>query len=170
MYYSLSKREIDILITVQKPTHGKIVARRLTRYRLGLFSTRQYIDLGEEITSKKQLREHRFVGYIDDLLFDQDLDLMGEILPGLTADFRCSTVVAQLSAVVSGAGIGIIPFFMAAREKSLIQVLPDHYIEKAYWLQVNPDSRQLARVRTTIDFIAEQITLSQEQFLTFAPG
>ena len=170
LYYSLSKREIDILITVRKPSRGKIVARKLTNYRLGLFSTRQYLAKKKVITDKKQLKDHRFVGYIDDLLFDQDLNFMEEILPGLTADFRCSTVVAQLTAVLAGAGIGVIPFFMAHRESSLVPVLPEHFIEKAYWLQINPDSRQLARVRTTIDFVAEQIALSQKQFLTFSPN
>lgn len=167
MYYSLSKREIDILITVQKPTHRKIVTRKLTNYKLGLFATKEYLAKSPSIKNKKELRNHRFVGYIDDLLFDQDLNFMEEILPGLEANFRSSTAVAQLNAVTAGAGIGVLPFFMAYTEPELIQILPDHNIEKAYWLQVNPDSRQFARVRTTIDFIADQTELSKELFLSF---
>lgn len=167
MYYSLSKREIDILVTVQKPTHGKVVARKLTNYRLGLFATNEYLNKNPVITCKKDLINHRFVGYIDDLLFDQDLNFMEEILPGLTANFRSSTVVAQLHAVNAGAGIGVMPYFMTYDEPKLIPVLPNHSIKKAYWLQVNPDSRQLARVRTTIDFIVEQIELNEELFMSF---
>jgi len=166
MYYSLSKREIDILITVRKPTHKKVVARKLTRYKLGLFASAQYLEKRQTIRSKKELCTHRLVGYIDDLLFDQDLRFMEEILPGLTAHFRSSTSVAQLHAVAAGAGIGVIPYFMAGSVDNLVPILPDHYIEKAYWLQVNPDSRQLARVRSTIDFIVEQIELNEEKFLS----
>lgn len=113
MYYSLSKREIDILITVKRPKAGKFIARKLTQYKLGLFATRQYLENRQEIIRREDLRGHRFVGYIDDLLFDQDLRFMEEFYPGMTPIFRTSTVIAQMNAVVAGAGIGIIPYFMA---------------------------------------------------------
>jgi DNA-binding transcriptional LysR family regulator len=166
MYYSLSKREIDILITVKKPTKESLVARKLTRYRLGLFSTREYLAGCPEIKAKEDLRGHRFVGYIDDLLFDQDLRFMEEISPGLTASFRSSTVLGQMNAVIAGAGIGVIPYFMAEGEKTLIPVMPHRYFERGYWLQVNPDSRHIARVRSTIDFIQGQVEFHQELFLS----
>lgn len=165
MYYSLSKREIDISITVKKPTAENIVARKLTDYRLGLFATTEYLAGGPEIRAPEDLSRHRIIGYIDDLLFDQELRFMEEFHPGLQASFRSSTVVAQRNAVIAGAGIGIIPYFMANREKSMVPVLPDHSIKRSYWLQVNPDSRQLARVRATIDFIVEQIRSEEDLFL-----
>jgi len=91
---------------------------------------------------------------------------MDEFYPGVTPIFRTSTVIAQLNAVVAGAGIGVIPFFMAHAEKDLIPVLPEQTIERAYWLQVNPDSRQIARVRITIDFIVDQIRSTEDLFMT----
>ena len=90
---------------------------------------------------------------------------MEEIYTGLSTDFRSSTVVAQLKAVQAGAGIGVIPYFMAGNSSDLKPVLPGHYLEKAYWMQVNPDSRQLARVRTTIDLIVEKVEENRELFL-----
>ncbi len=45
-------------------------------------------------------------------------------------------------------------------------VLPDLYTERWFWLQVNPDSRQLARVRATIDFIVGQIEANKRMFLS----
>lgn len=166
MYYSLSKREIDILITVQRPTRGNIIAKRLTRYRLGLFATRHYLDGAPPIVKKKDLEEHVIISYIDDLLFDQDLNFMEEIYPGLTASFRTSTVVAQLNGVASGIGIGVIPFFMANAEPRLEPVLPEHSIERSYWMQVSPESRQLARVRTTMDFLISQFASEKHLFLS----
>lgn len=166
MYYSLSKREIDILITVQRPQAGKFIARKLTRYKLGLFASRQYLENHHEISSREDLRGHRFVGYIDDLLFDQDLRFMEEFYPGATPIFRTSTVIAQMNAVAAGAGIGVIPYFMAHAENDLVPVLPDQSIERGYWLQFNPDSKQIARVRSTIDFIVHQIGSDKDLFLT----
>jgi len=165
-YYSLAKREIDISITVRKPTEGNLVARKLTNYRFGLFASAEYLAGRKPIRKREDLREHNIVGYIDDLLYDQELHYLAEFSPGLQANFRSSTVVGQISAIVAGAGIGIIPYFLAHPEPTLVPVLVDYSIEREFWLQVNPDSRKLARVRTTIDFIVDQIEANRELFLS----
>lgn len=167
MYYSLAKREVDLLISITKPTAGNIVARKLIDYRLGLFATRDYLAGRPEIRKGADLQGHRVVGYIEDLLYDQNLKFMDEFHPGLRPRFRSSTVIAQLHAVAAGGGIGVIPYFMAASEPALVPVLPDTYVERGFWLQVNPDSRQLARVRATIDFIAARIEARRELFQAF---
>lgn len=166
MYYSLSKREIDILITVKRPMTGNFVVRKLTRYKLGLFATREYLDNRQKIIQREDLRGHRFAGYIDDLLFDQDLRFMDEFYPGLNVRFRTSTVIAQMNAVLAGSAIGVIPYFMAHGEEKLLPVLPDQSIERGYWLQVNPDSIHLARMRAAIDFIVDQIQSDKNLFLS----
>jgi len=166
MYHSLTKREVDILITVHKPTRGHVVARKLTDYGLGLFASRIYLERNPAIRSRKDLGNHQFIGYIDDLLFDQDLRFMEEVSPGLQARFRSSTVLAQARAAAAGAGIGVIPYFLAHEEKELVQILPDYSFTRSYWLQVNPDTRQLARVRATIDFIVAEIEAARELFLS----
>ena len=165
MYYSLSKREIDILITVKRPHKGNFIARKLTGYKLGLFATEEYLQAHKKITRREDLSGHRFIGYIDDLLFDQDLNFLDEFHPGASPRFRTSTVIAQMNAVLAGSGIGVIPYFMAHGEKRLMPVLPGLNIERGYWLQVNPDSRQIARVRVTIDFIVAEMAAKQHLFL-----
>jgi len=164
MYYSLSKREVDLLITITKPTRGNIVARKLIDYRLGLFATRDYLAKQPAIRRREDLPGHRMVGYIDHLLYDDNLKFMDEVHPGLTPRFRSSTVIAQLHAVIAGAGIGVLPYFMAAPQGALVPVLPEAFVERSFWLQVNPDSRQLARVRATIDFIVARMDGNRELF------
>lgn len=78
---------------------------------------------------------------------------MDEFLPGLAAKFRTSMVIAQMNAVLADSGIGAIPYFMANGEKKLMPVLPDLNLERGCWLQVIPDSKEIARVRTAIDFM-----------------
>lgn len=170
MYYSLSKREIDILMTVMRPKSGKFIARKLTRYKLGLFATRPYLENHQEITKREDLRGHRFVGYIEDLLYDENLKFMDEYYPGAMPVFRTSTVLAQINAVLAGAGIGVIPYFMAHTEKGLVPILPAQSIERDFWIQFNPDSKHIARVRATIDFLIDQIKAEQNLFLTLPAG
>jgi DNA-binding transcriptional LysR family regulator len=160
MYYSLAKREIDILITVRKPTAGNIIVRKLSDYKFGLFATKKYLEGRPPIQSREDLRNHRLVGYIDDLLYDQDLNFIYEFHAGRRAQFRSSTIIGQKHAILADNGIGVIPYFMAHSEPTLVAVLPELSAEKPFWLQVNPDSRNIARIRVTIDFIVEEMKSS----------
>lgn len=170
MYYSLSKREVDILITVKKPTVDRVIAKRITHYRFGLFASRGYLERFEPIKKFGDLTGHRFVGYIDDLLYDQKLRFLEEFSPALKASFRSSTIIAQMHAIKAGAGIGVLPYFMTHMERDLVPVLPEMYIEREFWLQVNPDSKQLARVRETIDFIVKEMLSQSNLFLSLPEG
>jgi len=166
MYSSLSKREVDILISLTRPSAGKVIAKRITPYRFGLFAAPSYLANFAPIKSMADLEQHRFVSYIDDLLYDQRLRFLEEFSPKLETCFRSSTIIAQMHALKAGAGIGVLPYFMAHTEPGLVAVLPQQYIEREFWLQVNPDSRQLARVRATIDFIVTEINDQSRLFLT----
>jgi len=165
MYYSLSKKEVDILITVKKPTTPKIVAKKITNYKLGLFASRTYLNNFDPIREISDLHQHSFVGYIDDLLYDQNLRFLDEFSPKLQTVFRSSTITTQMNALKAAVGIGVIPYFMAYTENDLIPVLPDKSIEREFWIQVNPDSRKLIRVKTTMNFIVEQIKGEINHFL-----
>ncbi len=164
-YYSLTKREIDILITITKPIASNIVARKISDYRLGLFAAQDYLAKHEEILERSDLYGHALVDYIEDLLYDENLRFLHEFAPGQKAKFRSSTVVGQMNAIIAGAGIGVIPYFMANGEATLMPIMPDLRTERSFWLQVNPESRQLARVRATIDFIVSQMEENKKLFM-----
>ena len=164
-YYSLARREIDILITVKKPAAGNIIVRKLADYRFGLFASKTYLQGAPPVASRDDLRYHRTIGYIDDLLYDQDLDFINEFHPGVRPQFRSSTLVGQKYAILSDNGIGVLPYFMAYGERDLVHVLADLRVARTFWLQVNPDSRQIARVRITIDHIVQQMEAKKAMFL-----
>ncbi len=166
IYYSLSKREVDILITVTRPSARKIVVEKITNYRLGLFASQDYLDGHAPVREADDLKAHRLVGYIDDLLYDQKLRFLEELYPSAQSTFRSSTVLAQMSAIKAGAGVGVIPYFMAHAEKDLVQVLPQKFIEREFWVQVNPDSSQRMRVRETMDFIIHALRSKSTLFLS----
>jgi len=164
-YYSLARREIDILITVKKPAAGNIIVRKLADYRFGLFASKTYLQGAPPVESRDDLRYHRIIGYIDDLLYDQDLDFINEFHPGVRPQFRSSTLVGQKYAILADNGIGVLPYFMAHGEEDLVNVLAELRVARTFWLQVNPDSRQIARVRITIDHIVQQMESEKVIFL-----
>lgn len=165
IYYSLSKKEVDILITVKKPTAKKIIVENITSYKLGLFASRAYMEGRPPLSSVDDLKDHPLISYIDDLLYDQELHFLEEIYPQARTCFRSSTVLAQMNAIKAGSGIGVVPCFMARKENDLLQVLPEKYARRNFWVQVNPDSSKLARVKRVMDYLIERVRSKQELFV-----
>jgi DNA-binding transcriptional LysR family regulator len=161
LYYSLAKREVDILITIRKPKGGHVIARKLPSYKWGLFATKNYLKEHDQIQCLDDLRSHRVIGYIEDLLYDQELNFTNEFLPGIRPQFRSSTIVGQMNSILADNGIGLIPYFMAHSETDMVSVLPEYSISRTFWIQLNPDSKRVARVRATIDFIVDEMESSK---------
>src|SRR5690606_31694505 len=59
--FSLSRREADIAITVDRPTEGRLVAQKLVDYSLGLFASRAYAEAHGLPQTAAGLADHRLV-------------------------------------------------------------------------------------------------------------
>ncbi|KRE18318.1 LysR family transcriptional regulator [Bosea sp. Root381] len=168
---SLSKREADVAITLAPPKEGKVVARKLCDYRLGLYAAQGYLNSMPPVAQAEDLFAHRIVGYIDDLIFAPELDYLDEVARGLRAQVQSSSVLAQMNAVVGGAGIGVIHHFMAASEPRLVPVLPEAVsITRSFWLLVHADLKDVARVRATVDFVVREVKASRALLMGEAPA
>ena len=78
--FSLSRREADIAVTLERPREGRLVARKLTDYRLGLYAAPDYLARQGTPRTREDLAGHRLVGYVEDLLYTASLDYTGEFL------------------------------------------------------------------------------------------
>ncbi len=77
--FSLSKREVDLAITVERPLEGRLTVRKLTDYTLSLYAARSYLAEAPGLSSTADLVAHRHVSYVPDLLFARSLDLRSEL-------------------------------------------------------------------------------------------
>ncbi|KFC62462.1 Transcriptional regulator, LysR family [Devosia sp. LC5] len=153
--FSLSRREADIAVTLERPREGRLVARKLTDYRLGLYAAKSYLARHGTPQTLADLASHHLVGYVDDLLFSASLDYTSAFLPDWRSTLSVSTAMGQTEAVRAGAGIGILHGFMAEGDPNLVPVLPAHNLTRAYWTVVHEDLRSLRRVGIVAEFLAE---------------
>ena len=166
--FSLSKREADIAISLSMPKEGRIFGRKLLDYGLGLYATSTYLDRFPKILTRGDLPAHRFVGYIEELLFTPELDYLPQVTPKVSAKFRSANLIAQLNATIAGFGIAVLPHFMATRHPELRPILPDEIsISRSFWLLMHADSKDLARIRAVADYIHE--TVESERTLFSGP-
>ncbi|MGI8841997.1 MAG: LysR family transcriptional regulator [Caulobacteraceae bacterium] len=163
---SLSKREADLAITLNCPPKGRLKARKLTDYRLRLYGVPAYLDARAPIAGRADLAGHRFIGYIEDLLYTEELDYLEVLGAAARVGLKSSNLIAQLQATLAGAGLCILPDFIGAAEPGLVPVLGDSVtLTRSFWLVTHPDLAGLARVRAVADFVAEAVKAARGLFL-----
>lgn len=164
--FSLSKREADIAISLDRPREGRLHSRKLTDYTLSLFASKEYLANMPAPKNTEELKDHRIIGYIDDLIFTPELDYLPEISKPLQPKLASTSIVAQMVATKAGAGICVLPTFMAINEPNLVPILADKVqLTRAFWLIIHSDMRKLARIKTVSDFIAQETRSNRDRFL-----
>jgi DNA-binding transcriptional LysR family regulator len=164
--FSLSKREADIAVGLTRPEQGRLFSRKLTDYRLGLYAAKSYFDNHAPVGAIADLKRHRVIGYIEDLLFSSELSNMYAQAQVPAPRLRSSNLIAQMKAAVAGAGLCMLPAFIAGNHAQLRPVLAHEIaVRRSFWLTVHADLNELARVRETCNFIEEEVRKSRELFL-----
>jgi DNA-binding transcriptional LysR family regulator len=159
--FSLSKREADIAVTMTRPSQGRVYAHKLNDYSLGVYASREYLDSHAPIAAFQDIFNHPWIGYVEDLMWSAELDYLSQISTSLAPSVRISNVISQAAAVSGGAGIGVLPCFIARTEPSLVRILPDEIaLSRSYWLVSHADSRDVARVKLLADFIRAECSAS----------
>ena len=153
--FSLSSREADIAITLERPEQGRLVSSKLTDYTLGLYASRAYVEAQGAPDDAEALKHHRRVGYVEDLIFTPSLNFTGEVMRNWNAGFEISSATGQTEAVRSGAGIGILHNYIARQYPDLVRVMPGTAIQRTYWTIFHESARDLARIRIVADFLHE---------------
>ncbi|SMX31596.1 LysR family transcriptional regulator [Octadecabacter ascidiaceicola] len=114
---NLSKREADMAITVSPPQAGRLTVQKVSDYRLHLAASKS-----ETIENMDDLKGHRIVGYIPDMIFDKELDYLGDFgADGVQV--ASNSVAVQVMALRSGAGVGIMHDFALPFAPELKRVL-----------------------------------------------
>jgi DNA-binding transcriptional LysR family regulator len=161
----LSRREADIVITLERPERGPYIVTRLTDYVLRLYAAPSYLANHPPISEREQLRQHRFVSYIDDLLYSRELQYLSEIGKPQHVALRSTSILAQQQAAASGAGIAILPAFAAEQDARLIRVPVPVEFKRTFWMLMPIELKDIARMKTTWNFLREMAESRQDQLM-----
>src|SRR3546814_4892810 len=90
--------------------------------------------------SAADLRGHVLVGYVPEFIFSPELDYLDEVEAGLEASLRATSINMQHRMIAEGAGIGVLPDFIAGRDPALTPVMADRVeIMRSFWLVPHGD-------------------------------
>lgn len=164
-FLSPSRREADVAVMLARPRRGPVVASRLSDYSLHVYAARERVErLGPPDRTTLGER-HPLIGYIPDLLYSTELDYLNEIDPSLSAGLRSSSIHAQARLIAAGAGVGVLPDFIADSLPGLMRVMSDVTIRRSFWLVAHRDTRQLQRVVAFRAWLTELMTKNRHKLL-----
>ena len=145
---NLSKREADLAITVSPPNTGRMTVQRITDYHLHLAMR---ADL-QHPARLDDLRGVPVVGYIPDMIFDKELDYLGDL--GASGVQRASNSVAVQLQMLRQGGVGIVHDFALPFAPELKKVLTaDVSLVRSFYLVrhlVDRRSDRLARIAVAL--------------------
>jgi len=153
-FLSASSREVDVAVTLGPPTSSRLSVERLTDYSLGLYGAPRYLRDHPRPACVEDLPQHYFVGYIDDLIYASELRYLREIHPDLRIRTTSSSIRAQLELTRAGAGLCVLPHFMARQAPDLEPVLPGIVeLTRTFYISVHRELQESLRIRVVRDWL-----------------
>lgn len=160
-FISLSKREADIAIALERPQRGPYLCTKLIDYSLKLYGSVNYLAGVPPIGALSDLARHSFIGYVEELLFSDRLRYLEDIVPASRVVFKSTSVVAQYHAALQGRSLAILPCFIAAQDPRLRVVLDDEVVvTRSFWMYCHEDLRGSKRVMALWDYIKQAVPLN----------
>ena len=151
---NISRREADIVIALERPARGPFLVTKLCDYGLQLYGARTYLERNRPPKDVDELRAHALIGYVDDLLFSKELRYLQDARHTQRFTLRSTSVMAQLEATRAGAGLAVLPAFLADRHADLVPVLAGEFsFTRTFWMSMPAEMKNLARMRATWDFL-----------------
>ncbi len=163
--FSLSRREADIVVTVDRPKQGNLIVKKLTDYSLSIYATEAYLKQHGKIKSETDLDGRLFVTHVEDLLYSRALDYAGELGQRMKRHYECGSVVAQMEAVRAGHGLGILHDYAAVQFPELKRLLPEKRFTRTYWLLSHPDTHRTLRVAAVYEHLSAIVADAKGEFL-----
>ncbi|MFN4058847.1 MAG: LysR family transcriptional regulator [Roseinatronobacter sp.] len=144
--FNLSRREADMAIAVSPPETGRLLVQKITDYRLHLAAHQGYLDRHAPIQSLHDLRAHRLIGYIPDMIFDRELDYLAQL--GLDhVPLTSNSVAVQFHLIRQGAGVGVVHDFALPAGADMSRVLPENFsLTRSFYLIRQAGDQRVARL------------------------
>ena len=139
--FNLTRREADMAIGVSQPTAGRLIVQKIADYRLHLAASVELWDKFKEPKILNDLRGLPTVGYVQDMIFDKELDYL-EPLGLRRVQLASNSISVQMNLLRQGAGVGIVHDFALPFAPELRRILIDQLsLTRSFFLIRSADDR-----------------------------
>lgn len=167
---NLSRREADMVISVSRPEAGPLTVQKISDYHLHLAAHPDYLARAGTPSTRVELKHHRIVGYIPDMIFDKELDYLGETGAPMVR-LASNSVSVQLNWLRAGAGIGIVHDFALPFAPELVKVLAGSMrLTRSFWLIRHAGDGRVERLNRFAGLLTDGLRREVARLEALAPG
>lgn len=151
---SLSRREADLALRLARPRQAGLVARKLGDVRSALYASARYLEERGRPAPSDGLAGHAVLAYDESLAAVPEARWMAHNARRASCALRTNSVLAQLRATEAGAGLALLPCYLA-EPSGLVRALPRATdVQRELWLAFHADLQHTPRVRVAVEFLA----------------
>ncbi len=156
----LGMREADVGLRLREPLQPDLIRRRLFTVRYHAYASTSYLKRHGQPKSTEDLSKHRLIGYSGGVAnyltpMLNSLQVAGQEARSPRASaLTVNNMVALKSAVLNGAGIGVLPDYTVEPDSGIVQLLQHAEMPELDCFFVYPEElKSVARVQVFRDFL-----------------
>ncbi|SDI52867.1 LysR family transcriptional regulator [Aliiruegeria lutimaris] len=172
--FNLNRREADMAIGVSRPEAGRLTVQKIVDYQLVLAAARDYLASTAPIETLEDLKAHRLIGYIPEMIFDKELEYfhdLGADRPVLASN----SVAVQYQMARQGAGVAVTHDFALPGDHILERVLSEAFaLTRSFYLIRHADDARVQRLSAFAELLVggmrREMILVREALTGSAPS
>lgn len=152
-FSDISSLKSDIAIRGSRPTSSELITKRLATIRMAFYASND-LTLNSSINSIDDIKATKQL-----IMFNRELvprhwnTLFTHDVEDSDVALECDSQLMIIEAVKNSVGVGLISKFIAEKDNSLVNILPQYEDSVDIWLVMHPDIKKSSRVRAVIDEI-----------------
>jgi DNA-binding transcriptional LysR family regulator len=159
----LKRGEVDLAVVVRAVVDETLVQRSLGIVGWSLYAAPSYLARRPEPIDLNDLSGHDIVALATDSTAAPAAKWLAKHAGKANVVSRSNASAALVDATVSGAGLGLLPCFLAEKEGKLTRLTPAVLTTHPVWLVYRREVRIAQPVRHVINFVIEIMRINAEQ-------
>jgi DNA-binding transcriptional LysR family regulator len=159
-YLDLAKGDADIAIRacVPMPTDPTLFGRKIAPSPWAVYASKAYIERHGIIGQSEEINGHAVIHFEASMRDHPAARWLQSVAPNAQVTALGSGLTAALTAVKSGAGVGVLPVALGDNESDLVRLLgPIPNLPSDIYLLIHEDMKETPRVRAFFDFIISEL-------------
>lgn len=150
---NLWRGEAELAVQSPRPRQQGLIAVRIARTTLALHAAKSLFAVGKDrISDPQSMRGLSLLTYTSSFDMLQDVRWFQALRMSSGVALTTNSTHALLAAARAGAGVAVLPRFVARQHEDLVAV-SDNVAEHDVWLITHPEFRRDPKVRATADFL-----------------
>jgi DNA-binding transcriptional LysR family regulator len=151
---NLTRREADVALRGQRPSHGDFIVRSAGTWPFGLYAARSYAESRGLKSGLSDLSNAQIITWTEEHAHVRGGPWFAEHAAGSRIALASDSARVHYAACKAGIGVAILPCRLADRERDLVCLLPtERVLTVDLWAVVHRDLIRTARIRAVMDFL-----------------